>query len=152
MHKSPGTDQIPAKFINSGGRIIRSEIHKLIISIWNRQKFPEESIIVPNYKKDDKTDCNKYINFFFLPTTYKTLSTILLSRLTPFTEEIIGVINMDFKATGQPQIVYPAFVKYLKKWEYNKAVHQLFIDLKNSYVSVRRKILYNILIEFSIPI
>jgi hypothetical protein len=36
MHKSPGTDQIPAKLIKAGGRIIRSEIHKLIISIWNK--------------------------------------------------------------------------------------------------------------------
>jgi hypothetical protein len=36
MHKSPGTDQIPAKLIKAGGRIIRSEIHKLNISIWNK--------------------------------------------------------------------------------------------------------------------
>ena len=32
-HKSQGTDQIPAKLINIGGRTIHSEIHKLIISI-----------------------------------------------------------------------------------------------------------------------
>jgi hypothetical protein len=31
-------------------------------------------------------------------------------------------------------------------------VHQLFIDLKNFYDSVRREVLYNILIEFGIPI
>jgi len=37
-----------------------------------------------------------------------------------------------------------------KKWEYNEAVHQLFIDLK-AYDSVRREVLYNILIEFCIP-
>jgi hypothetical protein len=36
-----------------------------------------------------------------------------------------------------------------KKWEYNEAVHQLFIDFKKD--SVRRKVLYNILIEFGIP-
>jgi hypothetical protein len=30
-------------------------------------------------------------------------------------------------------------------------VHQLFIDLKNSYDSARREVLYNILIEFDIP-
>jgi hypothetical protein len=30
-------------------------------------------------------------------------------------------------------------------------VHQLFIDLKKAYVSVRREALYNILIEFGIP-
>jgi sorting nexin-29 len=36
-----------------------------------------------------------------------------------------------------------------KKWEYNEAVHQLFIDFKKAYDSVR-EVLYNILIEFGI--
>jgi hypothetical protein len=31
------------------------------------------------------------------------------------------------------------------------AVHQLFIDFKKTYDSVRREALYNILIEFGIP-
>ena len=38
-----------------------------------------------------------------------------------------------------------------KKWEYNKAVHQLFVDFKKAYDSIRREVLYNILMEFGIP-
>jgi hypothetical protein len=38
-----------------------------------------------------------------------------------------------------------------KIWEYNETVHQLFIDLKKTYDSVRREVLYNILIEFRVP-
>jgi len=38
-----------------------------------------------------------------------------------------------------------------KKWEYNEAVHQLFIGFKKAYDSVRREVLHNILIEFGIP-
>jgi len=38
-----------------------------------------------------------------------------------------------------------------KKWEYNEAVHQLFIDLKKAYDSVRWEVLYNILTVFGIP-
>ena len=38
-----------------------------------------------------------------------------------------------------------------KKWEYNEEVYQLFIDFKKAYVSVRREVLYKILIEFGIP-
>jgi hypothetical protein len=50
------------------------------------------------------------------------------------------------------QVVYSAFGQILdEKYEYNEAVHQLFIDFKKAYVSVRREVLYNILIEFGIP-
>jgi len=61
--KSPGIDQIPAELIKAGGRTICLKIHKLITSIWKKEKLPEgwkESIIVPIHKKGDKTDCNTY--------------------------------------------------------------------------------------------
>ena len=40
-HKSPGIDQIIAALIKAGGRTIRCEIHKLVISIWNKEELPE---------------------------------------------------------------------------------------------------------------
>jgi hypothetical protein len=92
-HKSPGIDQIPAELIKAWGRIIPSEIHKHFISIWNKEELPEEwkeSVIVPIYKKGDKTVCSNYRGISHLPTTYKILSNILLSKLTPYAEEIIG--------------------------------------------------------------
>src|SRR5215468_436003 len=66
--------------------------------------------------------------------------------------KLLGIINVDSDAIGQLLIIYSVFVKYLrKKWEYNESVHQLFIDFKKAYDSVRREALYNILIEFGIP-
>ena len=53
-HKSPGIDEIPAELIKAGGRTICLEIHKLITSIWKKEKLPEEwkeSIIVLIHKK-----------------------------------------------------------------------------------------------------
>ena len=41
-HKSPGIDQIPAELIKAGGRTICYEIHKLIISVWNKEELPEQ--------------------------------------------------------------------------------------------------------------
>jgi hypothetical protein len=38
-----------------------------------------------------------------------------------------------------------------KKWEFNETVHQLFVDFKKAYDSVKWEILYNILIEFGMP-
>jgi hypothetical protein len=51
-HKSPGVDQIPAELIEAGGGTICGAIHKLTISIWNKEELSEEwreSIIVPIY-------------------------------------------------------------------------------------------------------
>ncbi|KAJ4429399.1 hypothetical protein ANN_21556 [Periplaneta americana] len=38
-----------------------------------------------------------------------------------------------------------------KKWEYKGTVHQIFIDFKKAHDSVKREVLYDILIEFGIP-
>jgi hypothetical protein len=38
-----------------------------------------------------------------------------------------------------------------KKWEHNGTVHELFIDFKKAYDSVKREVLNNILLEFVIP-
>jgi hypothetical protein len=91
-HKSPGTDQIPAELIKAGGRTIRGAIHKLIIAIWKKEELPEEwneSVIVSIHTKGDKTECNNYTGKSLLPTTYKMLSNILLSKLIPYAEKIM---------------------------------------------------------------
>jgi len=62
----------------------------------------------------------------------------------------LGIINVDLDAIGQLLIVYSAFVKYLKKSEYNEAVHKLLIDFKIAYVSFRREVFYSTAIKFAI--
>jgi hypothetical protein len=38
-YKYPGVDQIPTEITQAGGEISRSEIHKLIKLIWNKEEF-----------------------------------------------------------------------------------------------------------------
>ena len=57
----------------------------------------KESIIVPIHKKGDKTDCNNCRGISLLPTTYKILSNILVSRLIPYVKEIIGDHQCGFQ-------------------------------------------------------
>jgi hypothetical protein len=54
--------------------------------------------------------------------------------------KLLGIISVGFDVADQLLIRFSAFVRYYrKKWEYNEAVHQLFIDFKIAYDSVRRK-------------
>jgi hypothetical protein len=65
---------------------------RIIHSVWNEEELPEQwedFIVVPVYKKRVKI-YTTYRSMSLLSTTYKILSHILLSRLTPYVEEIIG--------------------------------------------------------------
>jgi sorting nexin-29 len=123
--------------------------------IWNKEELPhqwKESTVVPIHKKGNKTECSNYRGISLLSASYKILSNILLAGLTPYADEIMGDHQCGFRRNRSKtdQIFYILQILE-KKWEYNGTVHQLFIDFKKAYDSVRREVLYNILIEFGIP-
>jgi len=41
QQKPSGIDQIPSELNKAGGRTIHYQIHKHIISIWNKEELPE---------------------------------------------------------------------------------------------------------------
>jgi hypothetical protein len=100
----------------------------------------KESIIVPIYKRVDKTDSKNYRGISLLSTAYKILSNILLARLTSYVNEIIGDHQCGFRRNRftMDQIFYIRQILE-KKWDFNGTVHQLFIDFKKAYDSVKRK-------------
>ena len=99
-YKSPGIDQILAELIQDSGNSLLTEIYKLVLPIWKKEMLPEqwkESIIVPIYKKREKTNCSNYRGISLLLTSYKILSNIILGRLTPYVDEIIGDHQCGFR-------------------------------------------------------
>ena len=76
------------------------------------------------YHQGDKTDCSNYRGISLLPTTYKILSNILLSKLTPYTVEIIRDRQCGLRCKWSTT----DHIYCMKKWEYIEALHQGFID------------------------
>ncbi|PNF28088.1 hypothetical protein B7P43_G12259, partial [Cryptotermes secundus] len=72
--KSPGSDQIPAKLIQAGCKILRLKIHKLITSIWNK----EELLI-----------SGKSLLYQFTRSVIE-LTVVIIGDLSPYRDEIIG--------------------------------------------------------------
>jgi hypothetical protein len=56
------------------------------------------------------------------------LPTILVSRLTPYIDKIIGdiIVNFDISTTDQ---------LHEKKWGYNGTVHQLFVHFEERNIA-----------------
>jgi hypothetical protein len=93
VYKSPSTNQIPTELFQAGDNILRSKIQRIINSIGNKEELSQDckkSTIVSICKKGDKTVYNNCRGLSLLPTTYKILSSILISRLTPCVGEVIG--------------------------------------------------------------
>ena len=71
-----------------------------------------DSIVVPIYKKGEKTNCSNYRGISLLLTPYKILSNIMLGRLTPNVDEIIGDVNVVLDITDRLLTKYFVFDRY----------------------------------------
>jgi hypothetical protein len=77
-HTSPDSNKIPPEKLKAGGWTARTEIHKLINSIWNKEELPEEwkeSILIPIYKGCHETDFSNYGGLSLLSNTNKFYAT-----------------------------------------------------------------------------
>jgi hypothetical protein len=84
----------------------------------------------PIHKKGDKTERYNYQGISLLRTSYKVVSNILLSRLIPYADEIIGDHQCGFECSRSmtDQIIYMSDTG--KMWKYNGKVHKLFVHFK----------------------
>jgi hypothetical protein len=64
--------------------------------------------------------------------------------------KLFGIISVCFDVTDTTDQIFCIHQILNQNWEYNERIHQLFTNLKNAYDSVRREVLYNILVEFGV--
>jgi hypothetical protein len=130
-----------AELIQAGDNTLHSEIHIHVNWIRNKEELPEqwkEPIVVPIHTQGDKTVVISYRGISLLSTTYKIVSNILLSRLTPWVDEMFGYRRCGFQHNrSNTDQIFCIRQVLEKQWEYNGTVHQLFIDLKKACDSVR---------------
>ena len=94
-------DHIPAEQIKSGCRTICSEIHNHINSIFNKEELPEEwnaSIIVPIYKKSDKSDCRNGEAYHFRELCTKFYPASCCKGYLYMKRKFLDIIGVDFDA------------------------------------------------------
>ena len=86
------------------------------------------------------------VEAYHLSAAYKIIYNILLSRLIPYAEEIIGDRQCGFWRSSPATGHIFAFVKYWRKnGNTTKKRLSFFIDFKKAYDSARREVLFNTL-------
>jgi hypothetical protein len=71
---------------------------------------------------------------------------IAIAKLKKYKSQGSDQISTELISAGG-EMLLSAIHKLINSVAYNERVHQLFIDFKKTYDSVRREVLYNILIE-----
>ncbi|KAL4084353.1 hypothetical protein QTP88_028176 [Uroleucon formosanum] len=128
---------------------------RLCQQIWMEERVPDswnEAIIIPLYKKGDKTKCDNYRGLSLLNSAYKVFSRILLNRMVPYVEDCLGEYQCGFRkrrSTTEKLSVIGQIIE--KGYKYRQNMWQLFIDFKKAYDSIHRESLYNIMYEFGFP-
>lgn len=155
INKAPGEDNIPTELLKSGGQELWKKIHLLIQTIWKNEKMPRAwntGILCPIHKKGDKAVCSNYRGICLLNTTYKILSHVVLERLKPYVERRIGNYQAGFrKGKSTSDQIFSMRQIAEKAREYGIDIHNIFVDYKQAYDSVRHKTVKRALDLFEIP-
>jgi hypothetical protein len=94
---------------------LRSINSLTVIGIRKNCLMSGRSLLLPIHRKGDQIYCNNYRGISLLLTSYKILSNIHLSRLSPYVDEIIGIVSVCFNVTDYLLIRFSAFVRYRRK-------------------------------------
>jgi len=104
----------------------------MICKIWGDENMPDDwkiGLIVPLFKKGDKTKCENYRGITLLNVTYKILLSVVLERLTEYSEEILVEYQCGFRpqrrTTDQLFVVRQILEKF---YAHDIDLHFLFID------------------------
>lgn len=73
--------------------------------------------------------CGNYRGILLLPVSFRIFSNILLSRLAPYADKIVGDDQAGFRRnTSTIDQIFSLRQILEKKLEYSKPVHNVFID------------------------
>ena len=154
-NKASGEDGVIAELVKAGGKVLSTELHTLILEIWEKEEMPEDwkrAIIHPIFKKGDRSKCGNYRGIALLSVGYKVYANILLERLRPYVKEVIGDYQAGFKRNRSTiDKIFSLRQVHEKCWDSGVTLYQVFVDFKKAYDSIYREVVEKILVETGVP-
>jgi len=95
-----GADGIHLEIIKYGGNNLLNRIYELVRQIWKEERIPKEwteTVIVPIHKRGDRDRCENYRRIALGNAAYKILWNIILIKIKPCIEKIMGDYQNGFR-------------------------------------------------------
>ena len=151
--KAGGLDNIPPEFFLDGGIAPAQELTKLLQCIWASVSMPMDwktAVIVPLFKKGDKTNCANYRGISLLSIAFKILEAVIKNRLEP---AYIGRANQaGFKKNkGCRDQIFALRQILEQREEFKRLTNLVFIDFKAAFDSVDRMCIWRICENLGLP-
>ena len=128
----------------------------VLLDIWNTENIPEEwnlgrLIILP--KKGDLSLPKNYRGIMLLEIAYKVVAIIIQARLSPIVEQLDHEQQCGFRPNrGCVDAVFTIKSALRKRREHGLESWVLFLDLVKAFDRVPKKLLWEILTKFGVPI
>ena len=153
-HKAPGFDNINSETLKAGGSILSRWIHRVINKIWESEDIPEDwlrAIVVPLFKKGDKSICDNWRGISLLSVVGKVFTHIILRRLVAVVDPKISECQAGFrKARGCADQIFSLRRIMEQAKRLKKPLYMCFVDLKAAYDTVNREALLLILAQYGV--
>lgn len=147
--KAPGGDNIQGELIKHGGDAMIDALHKICNAIWTSGKWPKQwcqSIVIPIPKKGNLKKCTNYRTISLISHPSKVMLRVLLNRLTPHVEELLGDEQAGFRA-GRSTVeqIFNIRVIAEKYQNHHSPVFHNFIDFKKAFDRVWHDALWSVM-------
>ena len=108
--------------------------------MWSEEKVPSWwslSILVPVYKKGDKTMCSNYRGISLLDIALKLFESIILHRIQPLTDPLLRENQAGFRpGRGCSDQIFSLRSLLSKRQEFQQPTCILFVDFKAAFDSI----------------
>jgi hypothetical protein len=153
--KTPGEDNIPAELIKCGGDSLFAELEKLFNEIWIQETVPvpwTRSIVVPIYKKGQRTDCSNHRGISLIASVSKLLATVILRRLSSAREQEAREEQAGFRSgRGCIDQLFTLRLILEHRRTYFRPTIVVFLDIKAAFDAVDRNALWHCLLRNGVP-
>ncbi|PNX93226.1 ribonuclease H, partial [Trifolium pratense] len=159
MHplKAPGPDGFQGVFFRRYWHIIGEDIYNLVSQAFNTGYF-NPSLAETLICLIPKIDCPKHFKDFrpisLCNTLYKLITKVLVNRLRPMLDSIIGPFQSSFlpgRGTCDNAIILQEIIHHMNKSKSKKGDVAFKIDLEKAYDNVNWNYLRSCLLDFGFP-